>query len=122
MVLFSDMFGTICLINIFSLLIFTRISFSICKIDRYERKSKLNRKIYPGKWSFLFFTHAKEKDWYPKKTIVLELLMYIVFMTTIIFSICSIFIKVDYALEITLLWCTVVFSFIGYISASSRYL
>lgn len=117
MVLFSDMFGTVCVMNIFILLLFDLPARSICKIDIYERAANRESKIYLGKWSFLFFTYAKEKDWYPKKTIVLELVTYFLFVVTLIFSALSIFLKSNVILLWILAgWLLLVSAFCGYIN------
>ena len=91
MVLFSDMFGPVCLANVFALMIFDTVIGSLCKIDLYERSTNRKCRIYPGKWSFLFFTYAEEKNWYPKKSIILQLVTHFFFLTTLVFSIISIF-------------------------------
>ena len=119
-VLFSDVFGTVCGMNFFSLLLFFIPMPSICQIDRHERSSRHSVKIHPGKWSFLFATYSKEKQWYPKKTIVLQLVTYIFFLLTIAFSAVCVFIPCEYAVMACMFWLLFVFAFVGCVNSMAR--
>ena len=119
MVLFSDMFGPVCVANMLALMFcFPSIS-RLCEFDLYERTKKKINRIYPGKWSFLFFTYSEEKKWYPKKTIVLELITYGMCLVTLCFSTISIFLKDSITLNLSLVWFMIMLIFYGSINSIS---
>ena len=112
MTLFSDVFGAICVINLCALAACVMPFQTICIIDLHQRRLDRDKKIYVGKWAFLFFTYSKEKDWYPKRTIIIELVTYILTIITMTWCIVSIFLRDDLSRQISL--CLLMFNFISF--------
>ena len=62
-------------------------SFSKIKaIDLKERENGEHKSIFLGKMKKLFVTDAKEKDYMPKKTLILELIGYGCFLVTAVLA------------------------------------
>ena len=118
--LYSNAFGSICWFYLFALAIFLIPMRDICKIDKFERARRPIQKIYVRKWAFLFITRTKDKDWYPKRTIVLELLTYSLFLITLILAACSIFMAVDFAFYLALACLMVNCMYVGGIGSMAR--
>ena len=92
-------------------------SFSKIKaIDLKERENGEHKSIFLGKMKKLFVTDAKEKDYMPKKTLILELIGYGCFLVTAVLASISWLLEVYFVSAFSWLWFLLVIIYTAVVS------
>lgn len=88
----------------------------IKEIDLEERSKDGHKRIYLGRMKKFFITEAKERDYIPKKTFILELFGYGCFLNTIVLASISWMLEVYFISALSWFWFLLIIIYTGIIN------